>query len=131
MSAKTGSKFTIKVGDTIRNNDPRYDWTAIIERIIYWGGDRYYAVLHPPGAGRVCKVRFDRIFVDGGKHAQGYSLVHKADALPAGVLAVSLEVPEDVHNAIATALGEPINVLSRATHPSIHAEGVDTSPSSN
>ena len=72
-------KEEIKRGTLIRCNDQRYGWTVPILDIISVPGTDAYVVIQPRTAGRVVKVRLDRIFNDGKTRAQGYNVVELAE----------------------------------------------------
>lgn len=65
----------IKVGDRLQSNDPRDDGKIIVVKAVYKErtSKKYYAI-YQAGV-RKAKLRFDRIFTDGKKRRQGYSLI--------------------------------------------------------
>jgi len=69
----------IVVGAKLSNNDKRWKGQVVeIKAIIRKGAaiDQNWAVYQ--GGSRKVKVRFDRIFLDGAAHTQGFNLVAPA-----------------------------------------------------
>ena len=69
----------VKVGDTLRNNDPRRsgEIVKVIATVMRTVNDpfasRWFSVYQ--GATRKCRVHFDRIHNDGKARHQGWSVV--------------------------------------------------------
>lgn len=69
--------MAIKVGDKIRNNDPRGRYNDItVETIEVTMDGVEYATYH--AGGRINRIRLDRIHTDGKPRHQGWSLVQPA-----------------------------------------------------
>ena len=69
---------TLKAGDYIRCNDPRYGWTVKVIGIGPFAGV-YKANVKLPN-GRYANIKLDRIFTDGNVRHQGYNLVMNSDS---------------------------------------------------
>lgn len=72
----------VKVGDTLRNNDPRRSGEEVkVIATLYRGGME--TTLHAVYQARTrwCYIRFDRIHNDGKSRHQGWSVVPVATAV--------------------------------------------------
>lgn len=59
----------IKVGDVLRDNDPRFKGRTVV---VVYAGDTYVSYA---GKSRWCSIKTRRIFTDGKKRAQGWNLI--------------------------------------------------------